>query len=394
MRMPLAIVCLAGICLSCALPRNVVAGQSQATFSGQRGATRRHLPLTKFYGTADPLPRGESGDLIRSAESEEYNLPGDVNAVRILYHSRSAGGNDVATSGVVLYPDKKPPTGGWPIIAWAHSWVGAARDCAQSLDRDLQHGPFLTMYVHLGYAVVATDYTGLGAGLRSAFADTSSNALDVIYSVPAARRAVPQLGIRWIAMGTSEGGTAAASVAEIESDMRDPHYLGSVVISHLADPEVLYASAGGEAPILLAYGIKTAYPQFNADQILTPEAIPFYQQLAKKCDQSEVRGKPAMLKPGWQQNEFVQRYFVRNRLGLKSAKSPLLVIASANDPAVDQTDKILSRMCKQGDRIQFEKYANSDSGRVIGDSARDQMAWIESRFAGGTMPSNCSSRHN
>ena len=75
----------------------------------------RPLPLTKFYDTPDPLPAGKPGDLIRSQPFDEYQLPFSVSAIRILYHSRSANGEDLAVSGVVLIPyDKKPPAGGWP----------------------------------------------------------------------------------------------------------------------------------------------------------------------------------------------------------------------------------------------------------------------------------------
>ena len=46
------------------------------------------------------------------------------------------------------------------------------------------------MYANLGYAVVATDYSGLGADSGKPVLDMQSNAFDVIYSVPAARAAV------------------------------------------------------------------------------------------------------------------------------------------------------------------------------------------------------------
>src|SRR4029077_5944205 len=225
--------------------------------------------------------------------------------VRILYHSHSAAGDDVAASGVVLFPDHKPPAGGWPVIAWAHSLNGIARNCAPSLDRNLQHGPFLSMYVRLGYAVVATDYTGLGTAFRSAFADMPSNALDLIYSIPAARRAVPQLGARWIAMGTGEGGMAAAGVAELESNLHDPNFLGSVVISRLTDPQELYGTADPptyKLSLFLAYGIKTVYPEFDVMNMLSGEAIPLYQQVGQVCSDDEAGRRPpaaAMLKHSW-----------------------------------------------------------------------------------------------
>ena len=96
------------------------------------------------------------------------------------------------------------------------------------------------MYVNVGYAVVATDDTGLGTRFRNAFADVSSNAWDVIYSIAAARRAVPQLGSRWIAMGTGAGGMAALGVAELEHNIHDQNYLGSVAIPRLADLQDMY----------------------------------------------------------------------------------------------------------------------------------------------------------
>ena len=394
-RRPLAVIL---ICLIVATFAEVATPQDQATASQKRTDIFRFrkLPLTKFYDTANPLPPGKPGELIRSAEFYEYNLPEDVNAVRILYHSHSAAGDDVAASGVVLFPDHKPPSGGWPIIAWAHSLNGVARGCAPSLDRNLQHGPFLSMYVRLGYAVVATDYTGLGTGFRSAFADVPSNALDLIYSVGAARRAVPQLGPHWISMGTGEGGMAAAGVAELESDIHDPDYLGSVVISRLADPQELYEPVNAltyKLPLFLAYGIKTVYPQFEVRDMLSSEAIPLYQHVGLACSNDEAGPSPlaaAMLKRNWEQNQFVQKYFERNRIGLKPAKAPLLVISSADDLSVTETTKVVARLCEQGDRVEFEKYAESDPGRVIGDSARDQMAWIQQRFANGAMRSNCS----
>src|SRR5579864_8057592 len=214
--------------------------QSQAAAPAHRKESFRNFPLTKFYDTPDPLPLGKPGELIRSAEFDGYNLPLGVSAVRLLYHSRSANNNDIAVSAVALFPDEKPPAGGWPVIAWAHELRGVARVCAPSLARNLPHGPFLSMYVQLGYAVVTTDYAGLGTNFRNAFADMSSNASDVIYSVPAARSALPQLGPRWIAMGTGEGGSAVVAAAEMEHQLQDPNYLGSITLSPLADLQGTY----------------------------------------------------------------------------------------------------------------------------------------------------------
>ena len=342
---------------------------------------------------------GKPGELIRASAFDQYDLPSGVSAVRLLYHSRSGNGDDVVASGVVLFPHRKTSPAGWPVIAWAHDLTGVARQCAPSLTRNLQHGTFLSMYVNIGYAVVATDYTGLGSKFGNAFADTSSNALDVIYSIPAARRALPQLGSRWIAMGTGEGGAAVVGVAELEHDIQDPNYLGSITLSHLADFEDMFepvSKLSYKLPLFLAHGMKTVYPQFEINDILTDKAVPLYHQIGKVCNGTAVASDASaaqMLKPNWKGNKFVQTYFGRNRLGLKPAIAPLLVVSSDTDPLITKTAKIISRLCQQEDQVQFESYPEYDPARVIGDSVGEQIAWIQARFANRPARSNCPAQH-
>jgi alpha-beta hydrolase superfamily lysophospholipase len=353
--------------------------------------------LTSLYSLI-ALPPAKPGELIRAVPFDEYDLPFEVSAVRILYHSRSARGEDVAVSGVVLIPDGVPPAGGWPVIAWAHAFSGVARRSAPSLMKNSRSGPFLSMYANLGFAVVATDYAGLGTGYRNAFVDIQSNAMDVIYSVLAARATVPQLSPKWLAMGDSDGGLAALGVAEAESEIRDPNYLGSVAISGVADLKDIYEhfahGPSQEMLAVLAYGIKTLYPQFKVDDVLTEKVLPLYQQLQNSCTAERTSSEMAageMLKPDWENDKFVQQFFSRNTLGQKRAYAPLLVISGESDPTVltTMTAHVVADMCKQGDRMQFYTYPGLDSGGVIGGSVTDQIAWIRARFGGRAAPSNC-----
>lgn len=353
---------------------------------------RRTFPLTKFYETPNPLPGGRPGELIRKEEFDEYELADGVLAVRFLYHSRSAAGEDVASSGVVLHPDTKAPPGGWPIVAWAHDVNGVARQCAPSLARNLQHGPFLSMYVGLGYAVVATDYTGLGTDFHNAYVDMQSNAADVVYSIPAARAAVPQLGTRWIAIGDDEGGMAVIGTAEREHDIRDQNYLGGIVITGPTNLQDRYEHADVGALLSLVHGTKTVYPQFDVKEVLTDKGQATYSRIGLECEaeiDEKLMSSDAM-KPNWEKNKFVSEYFKRNRGGQKPAQGALLVIANEADPSVPIDRAAIAGMCKQGDQIQFEQYSASDAGSIIGDSVRDQISWIQGRFAGRPAPSNCS----
>jgi hypothetical protein len=393
-RFPSVVLAAITVCVLVVTPLAVmpVCAQSQPAAPARRSGLRRTLQLTKFYDTPDPLPPGKPGKLIRSEPADEYYLSADFSAVRILYHSRSASGGEVAASGVVLVPDGTPPAGGWPVIAWAHGFSGAARQCAPSLLRNLYYGPLLSMYVNLGYAVVATDYTGLGTNFRSAVMDVQSNAADVIYSIPAAHTAVPQLGPKWVAMGSSLGANVAIGVAEMEGGTRDPGYLGSIAISGVADLKAVYERLAKEQSLqmltLLAYGIKTVYPDFDIRDMLTQKAVN-----ASCGGLNNISEFPTseLLKENWKNNEFVEEFFSRNMLGQKPAYGPLLVISDDGNPAMppSMTVQVVTHMCKQRDRIQFDRFSDPQPGLVIGDSVRDQIAWIEARFAGRPASNTC-----
>jgi hypothetical protein len=372
--------------------------QAQTTAAPESVRRPRTLPITSFYDVPKPLPLAKPGELIRSEEYDDYELPYEFTVKRILYHSHSAAGTDVAASGVVLIPPGKTPGGGWPVIAWAHDFTGTARPCAPSLMRNVGSGPVLAMYARLGYAVVATDYTGLGTDFPNAGVDLQSNAMDVIYSVPAARAAVPAIGSRWLAMGKGEGALVAAKVAEAESEFRDPGYLGSVALSGVADLQPIYEYLALGAPenrfVFLAHSIKTVYPEFRIEDMLAGDGLSLYAAAETDCSESVLGKKtPArkLLKPAWLENKNVQQFFQRNAFGQKPAFAPLLVISGGTSPTVEMPmiEATVAHLCRQGDRVQWYDYRGVEAGELIGASVRDPIAWVQGRFAGRPAPSSC-----
>jgi pimeloyl-ACP methyl ester carboxylesterase len=247
------------------------------------------------------------------------------------------------------------------------------------------------MYANLGYAVVATDYSGLGADSGKPVLDMQSNALDVIYSVAAAHAAVAQIGPKWIAVGHFQGAMAAVAVAE--SEVRDPNYLGSVATSGVADAQPVYQylaqSPSTGMLLVLASTVKALYPEFRVRDMLTDKALPAYQRVTQTCGEgTEPQFTGGMLKPGWENNQFVRKFFSRNTPGHKPAHRPLLVISGKADLAMT-AEKTVARMCQQGTRILFLKYPELDASGVMGGSVADQISWIKARFAGHAAPSNC-----
>jgi pimeloyl-ACP methyl ester carboxylesterase len=353
------------------------------------------LELDSFYETSKFLPASQPGNLIRSAPSDDYELTPGVSVLRMLYHSVSPSGADVAGSGVILFPDQTAPAKGWPILAWAHPFLGTQRTCAPSLMRNLHSGPLLSMYVNLGFAVVAPDYVGLGTAFPSASLDWRSDANDLIYAVAAARQALPQLGQQWLAIGYGDGGSVALVAGELEAGSAASGYLGSVAVSSTWEikSEVEDLARGTQSKLLaaLASEIKTVSPNLVVSDILAPNGcLSGLKTASSQSLEGKITYSPACeLKPGWNENQFIRAFLARNTLGLKPARQPFLVISGDANQGKFPSRQAVARMCAQGDRVEFDTYGGVPPGQLMGDSAASQISWIKARFSGSPVPGNC-----
>jgi hypothetical protein len=363
--------------------------------------SQNSLPLPAFYEAA-PVAESKPGALLRHLHFEGYDLLPGIDATRFVYHSRDAADQDVASSGVILLPPGSPPSGGWPIIVWAHDGTGVARTCAPSVMRDLYNGDLITQMMHAGYAVVEVDYHGLGTVGSHEYLNTLAQARDIIYAVPAAQQAVPALGKRWVVDGHSEGGQAAWGVAEMEAVRHDPGYLGAVSVSgatHLAwvlsHQEVL--DGGGFYAAWLASAIEARFPEFKPENILSRKAMGHYYEATEQgcmfTGYVLYKGRKAseMLKPDWQNDPFLHRFIDESKIGDKPIAGSLLVIAGETDQIVplDAIKESVKRACSHGQKLFFKSYPGLGHEPVMANSLADQLAWIRDRFADKPAPQNC-----
>jgi pimeloyl-ACP methyl ester carboxylesterase len=261
-------------------------------------------------------------------------------------------------------------------------------------------------YVLLGYAVVATDYAGLGIEGRHAFVDMQTNAADVVNSVPAARAAVHSLGAHWVAIGHSQGGLAALGVAQLQAKLRDPNFLGTVALAGAGDLEegiriIIAAKQPFFSGLLafIAYGAKTVEPDLDLQQILTNRALELYNASVEDGCRAAAGAftalsSDAVFKPGWDGNEHMQRYLARNRPGAQPTYGPLFIVTGGADPIFREpaSRTVLGRLCAGGRAVQRNVYAGLGHDPVVYGSLRDQLAWIAGRFSGQPTPSSCPSR--
>ena len=367
------------------------------------------LPRTRFYDAPRPLRPASAGTLIRSRRTNAYRVGGEtVRGMRILYHSRTSTGADVAVSGVVLTPKGAPPPGGWPIIADAHGSSGTGVPCAPSLMRDLYHGDQMLRFVQRGWAVVATDYAGLGTDGRTEFLNKAAEANDVVDAVRAAQARLP-LSSRWVLWGHSQGGGAALAVAERQAVRHLPGYLGAVVTSPAADLRTtvgsIVATPGvGGFMALIAQNAASADPRMDLRRLLTPEARARLGVTTRGClgvvlaTYGDLTGD-ALAPAGYLDDARFARFLSLNSSGARPVGRPILLLQGDADIAVPRaiTDAVAARMCRRGAQLSYRTFPGLGHDTIPGivtgidDGAmNDIVDWVADRFAGRPAPVSCS----
>lgn len=369
----------------------------------QRMEAADTMPPSALYSTSVDLSRSKRGDLLRHETVAGYSLPLSK-AVRILYHSTDGLGHEVVTSALILLPHGHRPASGWPVIAWAHGTSGEAVQCAPSLMKDVLYGDEgLSDMLKAGFAIVATDYHGLGTPGTHLWVNKQAQAWDVIYSVSAARAAVSDLGKRWVVDGHSQGGLSVWGVAELESSHDDPSYLGAVSVSGTSrlDQFVSYineANPGGFHYLTyLASSLSAIDPTFTPESFLSDDVMAHYQDAVQRgcwyygyaLYKNLPRGKG--VRDGWRESAALQKLQQYSELGSVRISKPLFVITGGADATVPVASarEIITHACTLGSVIEFKVYPGLDHDPTMTKSMPAQLEWIRDRFAGVRVKSSC-----
>jgi hypothetical protein len=178
-----------------------------------------------FYIPPKKLPGKMHGDPIwvRRLTNEQTLAEAKLNQL-VLYRSTSVRGKIIAVSGTIHLPKGKAPKGGWPVVSWAHATTGLGDQCAPSRNpgEGLIHAlnvyiePLLDRWLKAGFAVVRTDYEGLGTKGVHPYLVGASEGRGVLDVVRAARKVHPGLLSNRVAVGGhSQGGHAGVFAAAL-----------------------------------------------------------------------------------------------------------------------------------------------------------------------------------
>lgn len=352
----------------------------------------------RFYVPPSKLPSGPHGTLIWERPFSGGAALGRAKNYRVLYKQVGIRGKLVAVSGLVSIPNGKAPKEGWPMISWAHGTTGIADQCAPSrLPRDFYYNPLLDSWIKAGYAVVRTDYEGLGGPGPHPYLIGRSEGYGVLDIVRAARQLEPALSRRVIITGHSQGGHAALWAASLAHGYTPELKLRGVAAfapaSHIASEASLLNAVmtTGLTPLAatILRGIDIEYPSLNIASLLTPTAARLYPQTLTTCLSSLASTKSF---GGLPLNQLVRRSantapliadLAKNDPGMLKIGAPVLLVQGLADQNVFPafTQAISKSLSAVGDAVTLGTYPGATHGSVLPAAQADVAAFLQRRFA-------------
>jgi alpha-beta hydrolase superfamily lysophospholipase len=362
---------------------------------GTPASKAAEAPTETVTTVGPPVAPGEPGELISATPIE---APPDARAWRLVYHSRDAAGRDIAVTGMLLAAGT--PTADRPLISYGHPTTGAADVCAPSVT-GLEAMPLTESVVHHGWALVMSDYEGLGSSDPHPYL-VGASAGHVLLDAARAARAVPESGVTIASpvalLGFSQGGHAAAFAGELAPAYApELNLTGVALAAPVSDVTNFARRAEGLEDQLgvlatIVAGFAHVYPELDPAAVFTDDALPLLAELEQRCigevNERFTRPIDAVVRtPASTDPRFATR-FEENKAGRAPLAVPALVVQGGRDPIVDPADTraLVDRYCALGVAVEEVVYPDRNHGVL---AERPFVDWIARRFAGDPGPPEC-----
>lgn len=367
--------------------------------------------VSEFYTYSENLP-GEPGVLLRQEPlTETQSLPGAAQNIRLLYTSTDGidGMSRIPVSGSLFLPSGTPPEGGWPLIAWAHGTVGIADICAPTWTGYIPvHQEYLKTWLDQGYAIVASDYQGLGTQGTHPYLATkpaSYNMLDVVRAVQGANF---PLSDKVVVMGQSQGAAAAFATAGHAPDYAPELDIKGVVATGIPyftprTIEIIQETRPNDVvDPMLGYNflgltlVEQLDESFKVEDYVSDEGLSTAMAVNDTCHR-DVRAlvserqltynKSFKVSP----NEALKVAFAQ--MGYPRLNVPVpAYIGSAvedRDTPLRMQANLIKQACDAGAVIQSHIYPGLAHINVLNPSTKDSIPFVKAAFAGESLKGNC-----
>lgn len=363
----------------------------------------------EFYAAPRDVP-SEAGQLIRY-EPFERTIPDDAQAWRILYTTTNADGSPAVASGLVIVP--REGDGDWPVIDWNHGTTGFAQGCAPSiLPAGLESGAFMLLpeVIDEGWALVATDYIGLGTVGPHPYLIGEPTGRASLDAVRAARQLTEaRLGDLTVVWGHSQGGGGALWTGAIADEYAPDVELGGVAALAPASNlpgmiENLQTVTGGSIFASFAVAAYTSlYDDVTYREYIRPGAEVTVRQLAERClaapgivpslvDIIGNANDPEIFATDPTTGPFGER-LVEN-IPPATISAPLLIAQGTADSIVVPAaqDEFVAGLCAEGQQVDFRTFEGRDHVPLVEPDSPlipELLQWTRDRFAGIAIEQGC-----
>ncbi|MGB3318351.1 MAG: lipase family protein, partial [Sphingopyxis granuli] len=338
----------------------------------------------------------------------EFGLDGAAQAFAIRYGSTDGvvGSGTVPVTAALFIPKGTPPAGGWLLIAWAHGTVGIGDDCAPSRNpRSARDRTYLDHWLGEGYAIVATDYQGLGGPGPHPYLNSRAAAYSTLDAVRAVLGGDFGLANKVLLVGQSQGAGAAFATAGYAADYAPDVNVRGTIATGLPNLAVAGATSGGDGDKvdrLIAYLLYIASaaeqidPRYDPTAVLTDRAMPLYRRAADTC---VVDMFGAVVEAGLTRtNSFKTDFWRAYAPMLTHAGYPTLHIATpvfigtgaedVDTPAAMQKS-VVDGACDAGSTIEWHVYPGLDHSGTVNRSFTDSRLFAQHVMAGHAIAGTC-----
>jgi pimeloyl-ACP methyl ester carboxylesterase len=349
--------------------------------------------IDAFYEQPTDAAAGDPGTLIKS--DPLLGAPLAARAWRIMYRTIDVNGDPAVSTGVLVVPLLPAPPGGRTVVSWGHPTTGAARGCAPSYGFD----PFIGIeglrpLLDRGYAVVATDYVGMGTDGPDSYLIGVTGGNAVLDAVRAAR-AIPEAEAsdRVVLWGHSQGGQAVLFAAERAATYAPELQIEAVAAAAPAASltDLMSAHLDDISGVTIGSYAFTAfadvYPEAKLDSILTPEALEIVPRMNELCLLSSIPELHAIGQPlvgnfttsdptttaPWSQ------LLADNSAGATAFDAPLFVAQGLADELVVPADTadFVRHEASLGMHVTYETIPFATHGTVAYFALPGLMQWLD-----------------
>ncbi|TBU94002.1 lipase family protein [Phytopseudomonas dryadis] len=354
--------------------------------------------VSAFYTWQEAIP-AQPGKLLRHEPLEaRVGLSSAGQQHRILFSSTDGVGGEapITVSGALFLPKGQAPEGGWPIVAWGHGTLGIADICAPSWQgRSYRDVRYLNAWLDEGYAVVASDYQGIGVPGPNPQFNNRSNAYSILDSARAALDGFQGLSRKVLLVGQPQGGSAVVVAAGYApgyaADLDVRGTIGTGIVYNPGRPVAAVKPADPQRDSKpdpsIAYGFyhvvaaQALGSAIEGEEVYSDLALPLLEQARTHCLASlaaDVAGlgltrANAFREPGKPAQYDAPADDVRRPFPTVKLSQPLFIGVGVDDHLAAVGLALAEDACAAGTTTRIHLYADRDHSGTVNASLEDSL---------------------